>query len=70
MISATVDRIEGDWIILVPESGQVFQVPVSLFPGLREKDFVKVSIEKDESGQKETEERIADIRKGLNRVEL
>jgi len=70
MTRATVDRIEGDWIILVPESGPVFQVPVSLFPRLKEKDVVLVSIEKDEEGQKETEERIADIRKGLNRVEL
>lgn len=70
MIKASVDRIEGEWIILVPESGPVFQVPASLFPGLNEKDVVLLSIEKDEEGQKESQERIDKIRKGLKRVEL
>lgn len=70
MIYATVDRVEGDWVILVPESGPVFQVPISLFPGLKEKDVVRTIIEKDEEGKKAAEERIGEIRKGLNRVEL
>lgn len=70
MIKGTVDRIEGDWIIIVPESGPVFQVPVSLFPDAKEGDVVTVSIEKDLAGQNEAKERIDEIRKGLNRIEL
>jgi hypothetical protein len=37
---------------------------------LKEKDVVQLSIEKDEEGQKEAEERISEIRKGLKKVEL
>ena len=70
VIKATVDRIEGDWIILVPESGLTFQVPCSCFPGLSEGQIVSLSIELDEEGQKEANERITKIREGLNRVEL
>jgi hypothetical protein len=70
MIRATIDRIEGDWLVLVPESGQVFQVPDSLFPGFKEGDIVTISLTRDEQGEKEIKERITEIRKGLNRVEL
>jgi hypothetical protein len=70
MVRVSVDRIEGDWLILVPDSGPNFQIPASLFPGLQEKDVVTVSIEKDVTAtQRETEE-IEEIRKGLNTVEL
>lgn len=55
---------------MVPESGPVFQVPLSLFFGFKEGDVVSVSLTKDELGEKDTKERIGDIRKGLNRVEL
>lgn len=70
MIRATVDRIEGDWLVLVPESGPVFQIPISLFPGFKEGDVVSISLTRDEQGEKEAKERIGEIRKGLNRVEL
>lgn len=70
MIRATIDRIEGGWLVLVPESGQVFQVPCSLFPGFKEGDIVTISLTRDEQGEKEIKERITEIRKGLNRVEL
>jgi hypothetical protein len=70
MIQASVDRLEGDWIILVPESGPVFQIPCSLFPGLNEGDVIRINIEKDEPGKMETEKRIEDLRKGLNKSTL
>jgi hypothetical protein len=70
IIRATIDRIEGDWLVLVPESGQVFQIPSSLFPGFKEGDIVSISLTRDEQSEKEAKERIGEIRKGLNRVEL
>lgn len=70
MIKAVIDRIEKKWIIIEPESGEIFQVPASLFPGMNPGDVVTISIEKDPSGQVEVKERIDEIRKGLNRVEL
>lgn len=66
MITESVDRIEGDWIVLVPESVPAFQIPVSLFPGLITGDVIRVFVEKDESGEKDAEERIGETRKGLN----
>jgi len=70
MVRATVDRIEGDWVIIVPESGPVFQVPKPLFPDLREKDAISISVETEPSTQIETEMRMKSIRDGLNRVNL
>ena len=70
MIRAAIDRIEGDWIIIIPEDGPMFQVPVSLFPGLLEKDVVSISIEKDETREREGNEEIESIRNRLNRVSL
>lgn len=70
MVRVTVDRIEGEWLVLVPESGSVFQIPVSLFPGFKEGDIITISVTRDKQGEKETNERITEIRKGLNRVEL
>lgn len=70
MIKATIDRIEGEWIIIIPESGPVFQVPVSLFPILNPGDVVTVSIVKDKIGQTEAKVRIDKIRTELNRVPL
>jgi len=70
MVRATVDRIEGDWLILVPESGPIFQIPFSLFPGFIDGEVVSISLTKDEQGEKDAKERIGEIRKGLNKVEL
>lgn len=70
MIHAVVDRIEGDWLILVPESGPVFQVPEILFPDYKEGDIVNISFEKDEEGKKDIGKRISEIREDLNRINL
>lgn len=70
MIRATIDRIEGDWLIVIPEDGPLFQIPISLFPGFREGNIVLISVEKDEKGETEVKARIDSVRKGLNRVEL
>ena len=43
MIRAAVDRIEGEWLILVPDNGPVFQVPVSVFSGFKDGDIVVVN---------------------------
>lgn len=70
MVRATVDRIEGEWLILVPESGPVFQVPNLLFPGFREGDILSISFIREENEEKIIKQKIEEIRKGLNRVEL
>lgn len=70
MIKGMIDRIEGDWMIIVPESGAVFQVPASLFTDINQGEVVTISIEKDATEQANAEERIGEIRKGLNRVSL
>lgn len=67
MIRATIDRIEDDWLIIIPESGPVFLIPVSLFPGLKEGDIVHLGIEKEEEEKKEVEDRITEILIGLKR---
>jgi hypothetical protein len=70
MIRATIDRIEGEWLIIVPETGPVFQIPVSLFPGFKEGEVISISLIRDEQGERNAKERVGEIRKGLNRVEL
>lgn len=70
MIRVAVDRIEGEWLILIPDEGSPFQVPVSLFPGLRESEVVYISISHDEQGERAVKGEIDEIRKGLNRVKL
>jgi len=70
MINATVDRIEGEWIILIPNSGPAFQVPRILFSCLNPGDAVIIAIERDESATSEAKERVDKIRSGLNRVEI
>jgi hypothetical protein len=69
-MKATVDRIEGDWLVLVPESGPIFQIPTSLSPGLHEKEIVEILIVRDENSENESIKRINEIRKGLKKVEL
>ncbi len=70
MITGAVDRIEGDWIIVVLDSGKYIQVPVSVFPDFQPGDVVDISIQKDSKGQQEAKERIDKIRSGLKRVDL
>ncbi len=70
MIKATIDRIEGNWLIIVPEEGPGFQIPSSLFPGFSEGNVVSISLIRDEKGEKEIKDRIGEIRKGLNRTSL
>ncbi|GEM_PF-2394063 len=70
MIRAAVDRIEGEWLILVPDNGPVFQVPVSVFSGFKDGDIVSISVTRDENGEKEVKKEIDEIRRGLNRVTL
>lgn len=67
MIKATIDWIEGEWLILAPESGPVFQIPEKLFPEFKEGDVVNIAIVKDEEGKHDTEERILELKKGLNK---
>ena len=70
MIKAVVDRAEGDWLVIVPESGPVFNLPKSLFPDLREGNHIRITIEPDRKGEKATMERIAQARSGLNKTPL
>lgn len=68
MIRATVDRIEGEWIVLVAESGPVFQLPLIFGPGWKEGDIVSLSLTRDEPGEEDAKDRIDGIRKGLNQM--
>ncbi len=68
MIRATIDRIEGEWIVLIPESGPVFQLPLILCPGWKEGDVVSLSLTRDEPGEQDAKDRIDKIRIGLSRV--
>lgn len=70
MITGVVDRIEGDWIIVVLDSGKYIQIPVSEFPDFQPGDAVNITIQKDLKGQQEAKERIDKIRSGLKRVDL
>lgn len=70
MIKAVIDRVEGEWLVTVPESGPVFNLPRSLFPDIREGNHVVITVEHDKQGEKATMERIAQARSGLNRTPL
>ena len=63
-------EIEGDWVILLTEFGKVFEIPRPIFSSLKPSDIVTISIEIDELGYKEANNRIENIRLGLNRVEI
>jgi hypothetical protein len=67
---AVVDRIEGDWAIVIPENGGVFNLPITLFPDLKEGNHITIRIEIDRAGEKATMERIAQLRAGLNKTPL
>ena len=69
-INGNVDRIEGDWIIVVPLSGPVFQIPNLLFPDLNPGENINITIQRDEEGQNAVKDRIDKIRDNLNRIEL
>lgn len=69
-MKATIDRKEGEWVVVIPESGSPFNLPLKLFPDLEERDVIDISITKLESELKDTQERVNEIRKGLNKVSL
>ncbi len=70
MIKGSVDRLEDDWIIIVPDSGPIFQIPKLLFPDLKEGDIVSINMEREESEKIKANTRIDEIKKGLNRIKL
>jgi len=69
-MKAVIDRIEGDWIVFEAEDGTTFDVPIAYFPEAQGGDHVMITITKDEESKKESEERIAELRSKLRKVEV
>lgn len=69
-MKASVDRKEGNWYILVTETGKTIQIPVGKYPKWKEGDEVNITEDEITQATKEAQDRIANARKGLNKVEL
>lgn len=70
MIEAAVDRIEGDWIVLVPDRGSPFSLPKDCYPGLQEGDRVSIILKPEPASEEASRRRTADMRKMLKRSDL
>lgn len=70
MSKVTVDRREGDLLIMISENGQKFQIPANQFPTLKEGDVIDISDSDITSATKEIQDRIDTARKGLNQIDL
>ncbi|MCK8825797.1 DUF3006 domain-containing protein [Fuchsiella alkaliacetigena] len=63
-LELVVDRIEGDWAVLLiqPEENLSLDWPLAyLPPEVREGDLLSVNITKDELARKKREERVGDL---------
>lgn len=58
-----VDRLEGDYVVVELEIGDVIHVPSLLFPNVKEGDVVRIEID-----QMETERRKEKIEKMVNDI--
>jgi len=66
-MKVTVDRKEGDFFVMVPATGEKFNLPVSQYPNLKEGDVLDISESEISSATEETKARINNARKGLNK---
>lgn len=70
MSKVTIDRREGDFLIVIAENAQKFQIAGNKFPTLKEGDVIDLSDSDITSATKEIQDRVDAARKGLNQVEL
>lgn len=70
MIEAAVDRIEGDWIVLVPDRGSPFSLPKDCYPGLQEGDRVSIILTREPASEEESRRKTAEMRRKLKRTDL
>ncbi len=50
-----VNRIEGNYLVLELEDGNIVDVPKELIPEAREGDIIRISIDKEETDKKKEE---------------
>lgn len=70
ILKAVVDRVEGEWAVIIPESGKPFNIPLSSFPNLKEGNHIVIDIYMDLVDEQTAQADIAKIRSGLNRTPL
>ena len=70
MILAAIDRIEEDWMVLVPDRGSPFSLPKDCFPGLKEGDRVRIELTRDNTSEEESRLRTAELKKRLYLADL
>ncbi|OQB39221.1 DUF3006 domain-containing protein [Methanospirillum sp.] len=69
-MKVTVDRKEGDFFVMIPATGQKFNLPVNRYPNLKEGDVLDISDSEISSATEEAKTRIDNIRKRLNKIDL
>lgn len=69
-MKASVDRKEGNFYVIITETGKKIQIPVGKYPKWKEGDEVNITDNEITQATKEAQERIADARKGLKKVDL
>lgn len=69
-MKVTVDRREGDFFVMIPATGQKFNLPVSLYPNLKEGDVLDISDSEISSATEKAKTCIYNTRKRLNKVDL
>lgn len=70
MIEADVDRIEEDWIVLVPDRGRTFSLPKKCYPELQEGNRVSIILDRKPASEAEFRRRTAEMKKNLKRSDL
>lgn len=50
-----VNRVEGNYLVLELEDGNIVDVPKELIPEAREGDIIRISIDKEETDKKKEE---------------
>lgn len=50
-----VNRIEGNYLVLELEDGNIVDVPKELIPEAREGDIIRISIDKEETDKRKEE---------------
>lgn len=69
-MKVTVDRKEGDFYVMVSETGEKFNLPISPFPNLKDGDVLDLSDTDIKSATEKAQEQIKNLKTGLNKVEL
>lgn len=59
----TIDRIEGEYAVVITDSGEKFDIPAGVFPELKEGNIYEIYLDKEEmkSRQVQIEKLMDDI---------